>query len=283
MEDFITNMCSGVAINLCDVFARLFPDFEKNLQKLLDRASKHNINRVYIGSYFCDHYFTQVSESKYRSILYYCAQHQIAVTIVVPPLFQENYQKGIRLVSLLAENNTVDEIVVNDWGLISNLSLRDGVKLILGRLLQKDNRDPRYKEFFEEPYTSRLFTSFYQRFLAEKTIAGIEIDCTHQWIKIPPATAPDIICVHYPFCYISIGSICEFASMNKPAAKKFRFADTCRCECNAAAIRCLCDNGKDLIRIGRGVLFENRNCRIESGRPFRCIYSPYVELGVLDL
>ena len=252
------------------------PDFK------YDRFSGAGYNRIYIGSYYCDHYFLQAGWEPYRQILSFAAEKGLSVTLVVPPLFQSNLARGLELVRKIIDDGAgvVDEVTINDWGLADSLAGADSIRLNAGRLMQKDNRDPRYEDYFSSTYVSRAFSDFYKNFYPERGISGIELDCTHREIIIPQSVGHLQVSVHGPFCYISMGSICEFASMYKEAADKFRFADVCGCDCNHASILCSTQGGVTLLRLGRSIQFENPDCHILSEIPFRYIYSPYRELGV---
>ncbi len=271
---------SESALNLCDVFSR--PEVTPETIETLLSGSGLEFNRIYLGSYYCDHYFTQAGLEPYRSLLRFSRDHGLRATLVVPPVFQANYDAVCALVRdiLNAEEGVADEIAVNDWGMASVFSALDGVRLNAGRLLQKDNRDPRYPDFFDSAYISRSFSDFYTGFFSEQGISGVEIDCTHRELVIPETRQPIQVSVHGPFCYISIGSICEFASMHKRDERKFRYADACAQECSRASILCRTQSGTELLRLGRSVQFENAECRVRSAVPFRFIYSPFRELGV---
>lgn len=271
---------SESALNLCDIFSR--PEVTPEMIKTIFQGAGRAFNRLYFGSYYCDHYFTQAGMEPYLNLLRFSRDHGLRATLVVPPVFQENYDTVCGLVReiLNAKEDVVDEIAVNDWGMASVFSDLNGIRLNAGRLLQKDNRDPRYADFFDSAYISRSFSDFYTGFFSDQGITGVEIDCTHKEIVIPKTSQPIQVSVHGPFCYISIGSICEFASMHKTVERKFRYADVCSRECNRASVICRTQSGIELLRLGRSVQFENSDCCVRSAVPFRYIYSPYRELGV---
>lgn len=271
---------SESALNICDIFSRLEVTLKTIETRFFDAGKKYN--RLYLGSYYCDHYFTQTRIEEYMDILRFSRDHDLRTTVVIPPVFQANYDAvcSLAMELLNTEEGTVDEVTVNDWGMASVISELTSVKLNAGRLLQKDNRDPRYADFFDAAYVSRSFSNFYTDFFPDQDITGVEIDCTHKEIVIPKTSRPMQVSVHGPFCYISIGSICEFASMHKMVGRKFRYADVCSRECDRASIICRTQCGRDLLRLGRSVQFENSDCCISSAIPFRYIYSPYRELGV---
>lgn len=82
-------------------------------------------------------------------ILRFSRDHDLRTTVVIPPVFQANYDAvcSLAMELLNAKEGTVDEVTVNDWGMASVISELTSVKLNAGRLLQKDNRDPRYADF----------------------------------------------------------------------------------------------------------------------------------------
>ena len=177
-------------------------------------------------------------------------------------------------------DNTIDEISINDLGMLEMLKAEKSAKIVMGRVLQKDNRDPRYPDFFEQTHTHRVFGSYYSGFMKDNNISGLELDFTHREIAIPNISEPLKVAVHIPYCYMSMGSICEFASMNKADDMKFRFADSCQCECDRAFIECNYLNELRFLRIGRSVQFKNDKCKICTDVPYRLIYTPIKELVI---
>lgn len=88
------------------------------------------------------------------------------------------------------------------------------------------------------------------------------------------------VAVHIPYCYASIGSICEFAAVHRDGYNKFLYAGSCRCECNNMMIQCTYEENYNYLRLGRSVQYENSSCIIDATQPYRVIYTPVNELIV---
>lgn len=255
------------------------------LDELLQKDYLRNTSRIYIGSYYCSHYFLQTPRNGYAELLNYARSRNLNVTLVVPPLFENDLDAASELILYLKNlseqaDNTIDEISINDLGMLEMLKAEKSAKIVMGRVLQKDNRDPRYPDFFEQTHTHRVFGSYYSGFMKDNNISGLELDFTHREIAIPNISEPLKVAVHIPYCYMSMGSICEFASMNKADDMKFRFADSCQCECDRAFIECNYLNELRFLRIGRSVQFKNDKCKICTDVPYRLIYTPIKELVI---
>lgn len=268
------------ALNLCDILGRLDGNINLWINKLINTFTINDFSRIYMGSYYCDHYFLYTNKDKYKNIINYARDNKLKITLVIPPLFESNLEKGIACAyDLLHEGDgLIDEVTINDWGMIDYFPNHFCIKLNMGRLLQKDNRDPRYKDFFSEQHIHRCFSNYYKKLLDENNISGIELDCTHSSIIIPKTLLDIRVSVHGPWTYMSMGSICIYSSMGKKISDKFRFADKCSCECNKAVVQMECEGNINLYRFGRSIQFNNNNCKIISKVPYRYIYSPFNQL-----
>ncbi len=88
--------------------------------------------------------------------------------------------------------------------------------------------------------------------------------------------------LHAPFCYMTTGNICKFASIHYPVVQKFRPNLSCGMECahvidfySGHVMQTDCD--PLLIRIGRTLYFKNESVQT-IGRFFdRIIYFPVKE------
>lgn len=166
---------SESALNICDIFSRPEVTLKIIETRFFDAGKKYN--RLYLGSYYCDHYFTQTRIEEYMDILRFSRDHDLRTTVVIPPVFQANYDAvcSLAMELLNAKEGTVDEVTVNDWGMASVISELTSVKLNAGRLLQKDNRDPRYADFFDAAYVSRSFSNFYTDFFQTRTLLVLRL------------------------------------------------------------------------------------------------------------
>lgn len=79
----------------------------------------------------------------------------------------------------------------------------------------KDYRDPRYTEFFQIPWKPMMFTDDLKSLINDYRITSCEFDITHKTMdfsEISDAVEPGI---HAPYCYQTVGRICEYADLNQ--------------------------------------------------------------------
>ena len=85
------------------------------LDELLQKDYLRNTSRIYIGSYYCSHYFLQTPRNGYAELLNYARSRNLNVTLVVPPLFENDLDAASELILYLKNlseqaDNTIDEI-----------------------------------------------------------------------------------------------------------------------------------------------------------------------------
>lgn len=278
-------MYDVASLNLCDIMGRFRSDTSASLRRLIERIPCKTVDRIYLGSYFCCNYYLQTQTAIYEGILSFAQHSNRHITLVVPPIFEKDFEriceKTLRLIETYA--SVIDELAINDFGALDFFSNHLDIKINYGRIMEKDSRDIRYEDFFQSSCTPRVFGTFYKNLLSEYHICGVELDCTHAGITIPMHNETLVIAVHVPYCYTSMGSICEFAAVHREGYNKFLYAGKCQCECNDMMIKCTYEERYDYLRLGRSVQYENGNCEIETKQPYRVIYTPINELIVGEI
>ena len=276
----------SVSLNLCDIIGRLPKDVPAAINSLIQAMPYEKADRLYVGSYYCDTYFLNTAPTVWEALFAYAANTGKKVTLVLPPVFEKDFEKihSRTLALIQAAPGVLDELTVNDFGALCCFENNASVRLYFGRLLQKDSRDIRYEDFFNDTHTHRVFSDYYKQFFAEHHICGLELDCTHATISIPAHCDALTVAVHTPYCCTSVGSICEFAAVHRTGPQKFLYAGPCRGECNSMLLECTYEKKYPYVRLGRSVQFDNSNCKILSAQPYRTVYSPVKELlkGVLS-
>lgn len=268
-----------MALNLCDFLGRTNENENVSVEQMINKFNSKDFSKIYMGAYYCDHYFLYTHKSKYISVIDYAKREKKKIALVIPPVFENNLNNVIKLAYNLIERgrDVIDEVTINDWGMIEFFQNNHGIKLNMGRLLQKDNRDPRYREFFENTHVHRCFSKYYEQLLTTKGFYGLELDCTNKSIMIPDTISQIKIAVHGPWAYMTMGSICVYSATSKKN-NKFRFADKCSCECDKAIVKIKCEDDLYLYRFGRSIQFNNEECNIIAKKPYRYIYSPFNEI-----
>lgn len=158
--------------------------FEKNYVK--DSCSlKKKINRLYIGNEFCHNLFPE--ENQLIEMLQKAINDKVEITLCFTYL-RENYiekNKNIieKVYELCVKNSKTIEIVINDWGMLDLIKdKKDYLKPILGVLINKRKKDPRYiykKGYFESKKTlgkNSLNSELFAKFLKEYGIYRYEYE-----------------------------------------------------------------------------------------------------------
>ncbi len=124
----------------------------------LERKRSEAIQRVYIGSSFCSQYFLEFSG--YYEVFHYCREKKIPVTLTIPVFSEKDLKKGKEKIDRICLEgiNIIDEITVNDIGMLAFLQNKNTVRLNLGRLFFKDSRDCRIPDYMNGCLTPVLLT-----------------------------------------------------------------------------------------------------------------------------
>ncbi len=281
-------------LNLTDILQNLYAtasdtilDFKTIIKNCNELADFEKCERIYIGSYFCGQYFLNLPNKIIENVRTFCEAENVKITLVIPTFSEKNLDRGKDkiddMVSYLKE--VLDEVTINDYGMLEYMAKQYKLKCNMGRLFMKDYRDLRYPEYFNTTLHPKIFTSYFNELIKEYDINSIEIDPTHKTINLETCpqketasleTCPQglVVGVHGPYCYMTVGQICEFGSIHKEIDKKFRPNGVCQGECNSHVIRYKFNDGHEWLRVGRAVYFENSQCEIEGISSIRNIYFP---------
>lgn len=272
-------------INLCDIFSLHSRDHIKTFIDRLEGMTQKKVKRIYIGSYFCDRYF--LNFYGYKELLLYCQTKKMHVTLVVPVFSQNTLVRGKKKILEICEcfEGVIDEITVNDFGMLNYFKNNNHFKINLGRLFFKNPRDCRIPEYTRSKVAPGLISKLNQGFWKDQMINCIELDSTNQMLDVSGVKNLDVgIALHTPFCYMTTGKICKFASIHKNIDKKFRPNTVCQMECmsiidtytgHVATINC----DTVIYRIGRTLFFESGDSKIIGKNLERLIYFPIKEWG----
>jgi len=275
-------MSENQCLNLCEIFTGLFKDkeLEATLIAILEDEGIKPCERIYIGSYFCSQFFLNLNIYHLKELIHICNKYNMKLTLVIPTFSQKDLEKGKNKIKELNSyiGNEIDEITVNDYGMLSYIQLSYKVFINLGRLFMKDYRDPRHSVYFHQSYKPKIISDSFYRLLDSHNIIGIEFDLTHKEIVLSDYPEDLIIGYHSPYSYMTVGTICELGSINKKDSKKFRPNNACELECMSHSIEYFFEDERKWYRIGRTIYFKNTDCRITGFTKLRKIYSPYEKL-----
>ena len=105
----------------------------------MQAAGRRSVRRLYIGSNFCSQYFLRQPDQVWREAFSLCRREGIPATLVVPVFSQKDLAEACRRIDELvgANRGVVDEITVNDVGMVAYCLDRYGLPLNAGRLFSK--------------------------------------------------------------------------------------------------------------------------------------------------
>ena len=138
----------------------------------------------------------------------------------------------------------------------------------------KDYRDKRYGDYFHSCVRPNIFNRSMLHLINDFRVRGVELDLTHEKIDLCDAPFYLTIGFHYPYCYQTVGHICEIGSTGQFMDKKFRAGLNCNLECESQIVHYSSEEGGHYLKYGRAVYFENPECNIVNGNEIRLIYSP---------
>lgn len=268
-------------LDFCEILSYLLKK-KLDLKKIYETAKKQagydTCERIYFGSSFCGKYFLHQRKQVIEELKELCQKEGMHLTMTVPVFSQSDLAAGKEKIKELCEicQDVMDEITVNDYAMVVYLAGQCRQNLNLGRIFTKDYRDPRYKEYFSQTWFPKIFTAYLKNFLYKYKIAGIEFDPTHELIDLSQLPEKITAGVHEPYCYMTMGRICQYASFSYASIeKKFRANMPCGEECQDTVIVYDAEEEKQkFIRIGRAVFFYNPDIQIKGVSNYRTIYLP---------
>ena len=239
------------ALNLCEILDSSL------VENVIQRYSREPLAdsesfRVLLGSYFCDRVFLASDWSRLAQVI---SENHASVSLVLPVFSQERLADGraatMQALSLFDSN--CDEIVVNDpatASLIHNLGPK--YKVVLGRLMYKNSRDPRMPEY-QEADVSEVIKGILSWSKKIADVKAVEIDSLIDTNLQSLSLSSGIeIRLHRPLCYISTGFVCKAGSNHLSLEQKFRPHVLCRFECQSTIDLHHIDNPlSDYCRLGR--------------------------------
>lgn len=268
-------------LNFCGILEHLItkePDMKQMIESVSKKYTQDEIRRIYIGSSFCSQYFLRMQLNHLLELKRICIQNEIQITLVLPVFTEHVLEPGKQKISTIMSQleQVIDEVTVNDYGMLVYIHQTYKKKINLGRLFMKDYRDPRYEEYFSQVLSPKIFTSYLSRLVLDYQIRGLEFDKTHESIRFPNdgRWSELTIAIHTPYCYMTTGQICEYGSIGKELNEKFRPGRECSGECSSHLIRYNLGDGRNWLRVGRTIFFSNPDCKIIGLNTIREIYFP---------
>lgn len=261
-----------ICINLCEVLS------SDNLKEIFNyQRNNCTFSRIYIGSYFCSQYFLSIDYCENLASI--CNEYNIDVTLVLPVFTQKDLMLAKnKLKYILDSINKIDEITVNDIGMLNYISEINSIKVNIGRLFLKDARDARLPDIMDQTVSSECLD--YSNIFEGYNVSSIEIDPIGEYYNVNNLQNIPVA-IHQPFCYQTTGHICKYASIFKSIDKKFRPNSKCSRQClNIYEIYDDISKREDALfyRIGRTVYFRNEISKSFASNFFRIIFFPFDDI-----
>ncbi|MBR3771999.1 MAG: hypothetical protein IKL07_06995 [Clostridium sp.] len=267
-------------LNLCEILPYLMKK-RKNLLEILEDSKKlagyTSCERLYLGSSFCGKYFLHQSIEEIKELVNIAEGEGQKIVLEVPVFSEGDLGLGKHKIEqiLMIGGDIIDEITVNDYGMLPYVRKSFQQSVNLGRMFMKDYRDPRYEEYFQIPWKPKVYTRFFKALLKEYQVKGLEFDITHQNVDFSENPEGVTIGIHVPYCYQTVGRICEFASIHKDIMNKYRPNTACGTDCMDNLVKYTIDDGnREYVRFGRTVYFKHPGFEIKGLNQFRLIYFP---------
>ena len=86
-------------INFCDIMNYLDQDKETIdavITRIAHKANIENIQRIYIGSYFCAQYFLHMKDEIVEEVVQYAKKKEVKITIVSPIIPQKDLEDVLK-------------------------------------------------------------------------------------------------------------------------------------------------------------------------------------------
>jgi len=257
-----------------------------------------NIEGIYFGQETCENLIPPVK--LIEKAVEYCSEKEYLFSFATPYVSPKGMEKLRKIFAFLNENAPDSEVVINDFGVLHLLNTEfTNLKPVLGRLLIKVKRDPRYSlsgfeianieiknlkhikaNQAEALQGSTLELHVYQEFLKEKGIERIGIDALTQGINLKTIKKWNFpVDIYWPWTYITSGRNCMIAAHTQPGKKLHPTDESCNFQCKKFEFTFQSDK-QMLPSVARGntIWMNTRSLHMEyfqSGLS-RLIYEPYV-------
>lgn len=273
-------------LNLCEILnaALLKNDV---LGRMINRIVEKNeikdpLERIYVGSSFCSQYFLHIA--CWRDIIEYCREREYKMTLTLPIFSEKDLEIGKARIDQILRigDDVIDEITVNDVGMLVYIPDKYEKNINLGRLFFKDSRDVRVPGYRESAVRPNLLSKKEYMMMGTERVKGVELDAVSRYIDLRDCDFSGItLGIHGPFCFMTTGNICKYASIPKEPDQKFRPNGTCSMECLQVYEHYKEKFGgqnTDILRYGRTVYYYNNGSRVAGKKIDRKIYFPVLEM-----
>jgi hypothetical protein len=171
--------------------------------------------RIYFGHEFCQELIP--TEKALEKAIDFISKNKIELTLVTSFVNDAGLKQLQILFEVLSKLRPNSEIVVNDWG-VFRMALSYKLKIIIGRLLTKQRRDPRIVKLMKklpenaaERLKSLSLGPYLENFLLSHGVERLEVDNLLQGL-IMPKHSNFVFSLYFPYCYVTVTRLCPFYS-----------------------------------------------------------------------
>ncbi len=264
-----------------------------NLKEYMDKNFaldfKDDIEGIYFGQETCENLIPSLKHV--QEAVQFCQKHEYQFTLATPYVSVKGIERLRKLLEYLNSEAEGAEVLVNDYGVLHLLNKEfTKLKPVLGRLLIKMKRDPRFSlsgfdisDFeirnlkkvqinqHEALQASTLELPVYQKFLREKGIERVSIDTLTQGLS------PQVIKkwgfpvdLYWPWTYVTSSRNCMIAAHTQTSKESHPTDEPCKYQCKTYQFTFRSDK-KMLLTIFRGnAVWMNT----------RTLYPEYFKLGI---
>lgn len=222
--------------------------FKNITQNLFDYTE-----RIYFGQETCESLIHPLEEV--RQALTYCNSNEFQFTLVTPYCGPKGIDKIIPVLQFLNSQEVEIEVVVNDFGILYLLNTEyTNLIPVLGRLLTKTKRDPRFSLSGYELSTRSVKNpskvgenqkralqmagispmSEYKDMLKDKGIERIGVDSVPQGYDAGLIKKSDFSYdIYWPWSYITSGRNCAVAAYTQPEKSFHPTDNSCSFQCRS--------------------------------------------------
>lgn len=170
-------------------------------------------SRLYLGDEFCN--WRMPSEAVLEEILEFIRGKNLVLTIVTSFCNDSEILNYNRLLEKALKSHENIELVINDWGMLEAFKGWP-LKLVLGRLLVKQKRDPRIAASIGSlPIGAKKrvkgigLNKFLLDLLSKWNIKRIELDNVLQGLDLSGLDGFNFS-LHIPFVYVTLSRYCQY-------------------------------------------------------------------------
>ena len=224
----------------------------------LEKSFSKEFSRLYFGAETCETKIPSVKDvEKAKS---FCEENNLDFSFLTPFSTDQGLVKLKQTFSVLSKN---DEVVVNDFGVLKEAA-DSKLMPVVGRLLNKQFRDPRIKDFkgikelSEHLSFSQASVPGFRKILKDFGVKRIELDNLSQGIGTNLSGTGFFASVYYPLVFVSTTRFCLTANCSKLANSKKVGIFSCSKECLDFRFRFTSKElSEDILLIGNSLFFEN--------------------------